>query len=117
MSLSSAAFLAENFAGTVSVLAGAPGTLRAPLTNTALGSAVLPLLECEPGSSLPPCPDGVCWALCPAEFCGSLGTDCGAWALARLAAARNAMLRAADCKSLLRMAWLLGVSVRELTPR
>src|SRR6185436_11966445 len=115
MSLSSAAFLAENFAGTVSVLAGAPGTLRAPFTNTALGSAELPMLECEPGSSLPPCPDGVCWALCPAAFCGSCGTDCGAWALARLAAAKRATLAAADCKSLLRMAWLLGGRVSELT--
>src|SRR5262249_27663611 len=34
MSSSSAAFFAENFAGTVSVFAGAPGTAKAPLTNT-----------------------------------------------------------------------------------
>src|SRR6266516_2047633 len=42
MSASSAAFFAENFAGTVSVLAGAPGTARAPLTNAAFaGGAAL----------------------------------------------------------------------------
>src|SRR5262249_8528592 len=35
MSLSSAAFFAENFAGTVSVFVGAPGTAKSPLTNTA----------------------------------------------------------------------------------
>src|SRR5262245_62369864 len=34
MSSSSAAFFVENFAGTVSVFAGAPGTAKAPLTNT-----------------------------------------------------------------------------------
>src|SRR5262249_5333818 len=36
MSSSSAAFFGENFAGTVSVLAGAPGTAKAPLTIGAL---------------------------------------------------------------------------------
>ena len=35
MSSSSAAFFAENFAGTVSVFVGAPGTAKTPLTNTA----------------------------------------------------------------------------------
>src|SRR6516225_11614308 len=34
MSSSSPAFFAENFAGTVSVFAGTPGTAKAPLTNT-----------------------------------------------------------------------------------
>ena len=34
ISSSSAAFFAENFAGTVSVFAGAPGTAKAPLINT-----------------------------------------------------------------------------------
>src|SRR5262252_7482171 len=34
MSSSSSAFFAENFAGTVSVFASAPGTAKAPLTNT-----------------------------------------------------------------------------------
>src|SRR5262249_2473846 len=40
MSLSSAAFFAENFAGTVSVLGGAPGTAKAPLTNTAFAGGL-----------------------------------------------------------------------------
>jgi hypothetical protein len=40
MSLSSAAFFAENFAGTVSVFAGAPGTAKAPLTNTAFAGGL-----------------------------------------------------------------------------
>src|SRR5262249_35976133 len=34
MSWSAAAFFSENFAGTVSVFAGAPGTAKAPSTNT-----------------------------------------------------------------------------------
>src|SRR5262249_21432592 len=38
MSLSSAAFFAENFAGTVSVFAGAPGT--ATLTNTSFAGGL-----------------------------------------------------------------------------
>src|SRR5215475_5506913 len=40
MSLSSAAFFAENFAGTVSVFAGAPGTAKAPLTNAAFAGGL-----------------------------------------------------------------------------
>ena len=40
MSSSSAAFFAENFAGTVSVFAGAPGTAKAPLTNTAFAGGL-----------------------------------------------------------------------------
>src|SRR5258707_15445405 len=49
MSLSSAAFFAENFAGTVSVFAGAPGTAKAPLTSTAFAGAL-------------PFGGGCCWA-------------------------------------------------------
>ena len=52
MSLSSAAFFSENFAGTVSVFSGAPGTAKAPLTNTEL-SAGFWLGACELGSSVP----------------------------------------------------------------
>src|SRR5262245_24879036 len=37
MSASSAAFFCENFAGTVSVFAGASGTAKAPFTNAAFG--------------------------------------------------------------------------------
>src|SRR5262245_17469338 len=40
MSLSSAAFFAENFAGTVSVFVGAPGTAKAPLANTAFAGGL-----------------------------------------------------------------------------
>src|SRR6266404_3664612 len=40
MSSSSAAFFAENFAGTVSVFVGAPGTAKAPLTNTAFAGGL-----------------------------------------------------------------------------
>src|SRR5262245_45299943 len=40
MSLSSVAFFAENFAGTVSVFAGAPGTAKAPLTNAAFAGGL-----------------------------------------------------------------------------
>src|SRR5262249_1987503 len=49
MSSSSAAFFAENFAGTVSVFAGAPGTAKAPLTNTAFAGG-------------PAFGGGCCWA-------------------------------------------------------
>jgi hypothetical protein len=52
------AFFAENFDGTVSVLAGAPGTAKAPLTNTAF-SAGFSLGAWELGSSLPILPEGV----------------------------------------------------------
>src|SRR3954462_6872503 len=68
MSLSSAAFFSENFAGTVSLFAGAPGTARAPLTNTEL-SAGLSLGACELGSSLPILPEGVC---CAFSCCSAL---------------------------------------------
>src|SRR5262249_61983340 len=40
MSLSSAAFFAEHFAGTVSVFPGAPGTAKAPLTSTAFAGGL-----------------------------------------------------------------------------
>src|SRR5262249_12170960 len=40
MSSSSAAFFAENFAGTVSVFVGAPGTAKAPLTNPAFAGGL-----------------------------------------------------------------------------
>ena len=56
MSASSAAFLGENFAGTVSVFAGASGTAKAPLTNTAFAGG-LALGACELGSSAPVWPD------------------------------------------------------------
>jgi hypothetical protein len=39
---SSAAFFAENFAGTVSVFVGAPGTAKTPLTNTAFAGGLVP---------------------------------------------------------------------------
>ena len=58
LSLSSAAFFSENFAGAVSVFSGAPGTANAPLTNTELSVGVV-LGACELGSSLPILPDGV----------------------------------------------------------
>src|SRR5882757_3448334 len=72
MSLSSAAFFSEYFDGTASVFAGAPGTAKAPLTNTEL-SAGLSLGACELGSSLPILPDRVCCALscCCCCCCGS----------------------------------------------
>src|SRR4051794_39517564 len=76
LSLSSAAFCLENFAGTVSVFSGAPGTAKAPLTNTEL-SAGLALGACELGSSLPILPDGVCCAFsCCSCCCGSAAGRC-----------------------------------------
>ena len=41
MSLSSAAFCAENLAGTKSLSAAAPGTARVPLTSTAVSTGLL----------------------------------------------------------------------------
>src|SRR5262245_30029753 len=88
MSASSAAFFAENFAGTISV-AGALGTAKAPLTNTAFAGGAA-LGACELGSSLPIWPDGVCCALsCRDCCCASAGGGC-CWAAARPALAANA---------------------------
>src|SRR6185436_12380368 len=85
LSLSSAAFFSENFAGTVSVFSGAPGTAKAPLTNTEL-SAGFWLGACELGSSAPILPDGVCCAFsCCCCCCGSAaGGACSAGALPAL---------------------------------
>src|SRR5215831_10139916 len=88
MSASSAAFFAENFAGTISV-AGALGTAKAPLTNTAFAGGAA-LGACELGSSLPIWPDGVCWAFSGCDFCcASAGGGC-CWAAARPMPAANA---------------------------
>ena len=88
-----AAFFSENFAGTVSVFAGAPGTAKAPLTNTEL-SAGLSLGACELGSSLPILPDGVCCAFsCCCCCCGSAGGDC--WAAAFPTAPQSVKTRTA----------------------
>src|SRR5215813_8489153 len=57
MSASSAAFLAENFAGTVSVFAGAPGTAKAPLTNAAFAGAAAFGARCCASAA-----GGCCWA-------------------------------------------------------
>src|SRR5215471_2605845 len=57
MSASSAAFLAENFAGTVSVFAGAPGTAKAPLTNAAFAGAAAFGARCCTSAA-----GGCCWA-------------------------------------------------------
>src|SRR3954452_21876653 len=93
MSLSSSAFFWENFAGTVSVFAGAPGTARAPFTKTEL-SAGLSLGACELGSSLPILPDGVCCAFsCCCFCCGSTAGDC--WAAALHTAAKSVRTRKA----------------------
>src|SRR5437660_1611122 len=50
MSSSSAAFFCENFAGTVSVFVGAPGTAKAPLTNAAFDCG------CVSAAAKPPLP-------------------------------------------------------------
>src|SRR5215831_17097428 len=103
MSASSAAFLAENFAGIVSVLAGASGTARAPLTNAALAGAAA-FGACELGSSAPILPDGVCCAFsCCDCCCGSAAGGC-CWAAARPALATNASASALVRKSSFRMA-------------
>src|SRR5215472_13014969 len=89
MSASSAAFLAENFAGTVSVLAGASGTARAPLTNAALAGAAA-FGARELGSSAPILPDGVCCAFsCCDCCCGPAAGGC-CWAAARPTLTTNA---------------------------
>src|SRR6516165_11537133 len=102
MSASSAAFLAENFAGTISV-AGASGTAKAPLTNTAFAGGAA-LGACELGSSLPIWPDGVCWAFSCCDCCwASAGGGC-CWAAARPMPATNASAGALVRKKAYRMA-------------
>ena len=56
-STSSSWLYLENFAGTVWLSCGAPGTLSLPSTKTAVSAAVD---KCALGSSLPPCPGTVC---------------------------------------------------------
>src|SRR5262245_32266062 len=91
MSSSSAAFFTENFAGTVSVFTGAPGTTRVPLTNTAVAGASA-LRACELCSSSPTWQDGVCSALsccdccCESKFARSSATAAVTDASARHAA-------------------------------
>ncbi len=51
----------ENFAGTVWLSAGAPGTFQLPLTSAAVSCDG----ACEPGSSVPARPDTECVALSP----------------------------------------------------
>src|SRR5260370_10324958 len=80
MSSSSAAFFLENFAGTVSVFAGAPA--KAPLTNTAF-SCGLAFGVCELGSSAPILPDGVCCAFSCCDCCCASAGGVGCWAAAR----------------------------------
>ena len=60
-SLSMASLRLENFAGTVWLSAGAPGTFSAPLTSTAVSCDG----ACEPGSSAPARPAVECVALSP----------------------------------------------------
>src|SRR5262245_35510532 len=103
MSASSAAFLAENFAGTVSVLAGASGTAKAPLTNTAFAGGAA-LVACELGSSLPIWPDGVCCALSCCDCCCASAAGGCCWAAARPTPATNASASALVCKRSFRMA-------------
>src|SRR5262249_32546896 len=88
MSASSAAFLAENFAGTMSV-AGASGTAKAPLTNTAFAGGEA-LGACELRSSLPLWPDGVCWAFSCCDCCCASAGGGGCWAAPTRALAANA---------------------------
>src|SRR5256885_11874775 len=81
MRASSAAFFCENFAGMVSVFAGASGTARAPLTNAAFGSGCVPG-ACALGSSAPILPDGVCCQFSSCKrCCASDGGGC-CWAAA-----------------------------------
>src|SRR5262249_60829016 len=81
MSSSSAAFFAENFAGTVSVFAGAPGTAKAPLTNTAFAGG-------------PAFGGGCCWAAARP----TLPTNASASALVHTRSHRIAVsLYALDC--------------------
>src|SRR5262249_35169027 len=103
MSASSAAFLAENFAGTVSVFPGASGTAKAPLTKTALAGGAA-LGACELGSSLPIWPDGVCWAFSCCDFCCESGAGGCCWAAARPMPAANASASALVRKRAYRMA-------------
>src|SRR5215831_17967544 len=103
MSASSAAFLAENFAGTVSVFAGAPGTAKAPLTNAAVAGGAA-LVACELGSSLPIWPDGVCCALSCCDCCCASAAGGCCWAAARPTLATNASASALVRKRSFRMA-------------
>ncbi len=64
-SLSIRSFRSENFAGTVWLSFGAPGTLSLPSTNTAAFWAVFCVGACALGSSLPVLPDGVDTACSP----------------------------------------------------
>src|SRR5262245_11259469 len=89
MSLSSAAFFCENLAGTVSVSAGAPGTAKAPSTNT-LSSNGLALGACALGSSLPVLPGGVCCAFSCCDCCCASGCGDGCWAAATATPPSNA---------------------------
>src|SRR5258705_9695041 len=103
MSLSSAAFFAENLDGTVSVFSGAPGTAKAPLTKTEL-SAGFGLGACELGSSAPILPDGVCCAFsCCCCCCGSAAGG-GCWATAR-PALKPAPPRSTRTRELVRKSW------------
>src|SRR5262245_2382436 len=97
MSLSSAAFFCENFAGTVSVLSGAPGTASAPLTNTSLlcGFAAG---ACELGSSLPAWPEGVCCAFSCCSRCCPSAAGGGCCATAMLTPPRSASTSEIACK-------------------
>src|SRR5215510_2383645 len=88
MSASSAAFLAENFAGTISV-AGASGTAKAPLTNTAFAGGAA-LGACELGSSAPILPDGVCCAFSCCDCCCASAAGGCCWAAARPTLTTNA---------------------------